>query len=73
MTQFTYQRINFEDFLRILDQQVEPLLKVGLDLRLIGITIGATAVTGIISECLHWSLVHLRRYRDDDSDSAEAT
>jgi len=62
---------DFKDFMRILNQQAEPLIDVSVDLRLIGITVGATAVTGIISECLHWSLVRLRRHREDDN--AEAT
>jgi len=57
----------FRDFMRILNQEMEPLIKVGVDLKLIGLTVAATAVTGVISEFLHWSLVKLRRYREDDS------
>jgi hypothetical protein len=57
---------DFKDFMRILNQQAGPLIDVSVDPRLIVITIGATAVAGVISECLHWSLVRLRRHREDD-------
>ncbi len=57
---------DFEAFLRVLGSEAEPLIVVSTDFRLIGITVGATAVTGIISEILHWTLVRLRRYRESD-------
>ena len=58
---------DFKDFMRILYQQADPLIEVSVDWRLIGITVGATAVAGVISECLHWSLVRLRRNTEDDT------
>ncbi|MHA1529976.1 MAG: hypothetical protein ACTSVG_13230 [Alphaproteobacteria bacterium] len=57
---------DFEAFLRVLGSEAVPLVEVSTNLRLIGLTIGATAVTGIISEILHWTLVRLRRYRGED-------
>ena len=57
---------DFEAFLRVLGSEAEPLIVVSTDFRLIGITVGATAVTGVISEILHWTLVRLRRYREGD-------
>ncbi len=57
---------DFEAFLRVLNSEAKPLIEVSTNLRLIGLTIGATAVTGFISEILHWTLVRLRRYRGEE-------
>ncbi|MGR3716188.1 MAG: hypothetical protein ACU0B1_05525, partial [Thermohalobaculum sp.] len=57
---------DFDAFLRVLGGEAVPLIEISTDFRLIGITIGAVAVTGIISEILHWIMVRLRRYRGDD-------
>jgi hypothetical protein len=57
---------DFENFLRILGQEAKPLIESAVNLELIGITVAATAVTGIVSECLHWSLVKLRKYREGE-------
>ena len=62
---------DFEAFLRVLGSEADPLIKISTDLRLIGITIGAVTVTGIISEILHWVMVRLRRYRGDDEPIVE--
>jgi hypothetical protein len=57
---------DFEAFLRVLGSEAVPLIELSTDFRLIGITIGAVTVAGIISEVLHWVLVRLRRYREGD-------
>ena len=57
---------DFEAFMRVLGYEAEPLIVISTDFRLIGITVGATAVTGVISGILHWTLVRLRRYREID-------
>ncbi len=62
---------DFGAFLRVLNSEAEPLVVVSTDIRLIAITIAATAVTGIISEILHWVMVRLRRYRGDDDPTVE--
>jgi len=62
---------DFEGFLRVLGSEADPLIEISTDLRLIGITVGATAVTGILSEILHWTLVRLRRYRGEDEPKVE--
>jgi hypothetical protein len=62
---------DFEAFLRVLGSEAVPLIEVSTNLWLIGLTIGATAVTGIISEILHWTLVRLRRYRGDDEPTVQ--
>ncbi len=57
---------DFEDFMRVLGSEAEPLIKISTNLRLIGLTVAAIAVTGVISEILHWTLVRLRRMRGDE-------
>jgi len=57
---------DFEAFMRVLGSEAAPLIEISTDFRLIGITIGAVTVTGIVSEILHWTLVRLRRYRGDE-------
>jgi hypothetical protein len=57
---------DFEAFMRVLGGEAKPLIEVSTDLRLVGITVGAIAITGIISEILHWTLVRLRRYRGEE-------
>ncbi len=62
---------DFEAFVRVLGSEADPLVKISTDLRLIGITVAAVTVTGIISEILHWVMVRLRRYRGDDDPRVE--
>lgn len=62
---------NFEGFLRVLGQESKPLIEALMNMRLVGIAVAACTIAGIISECLHWSLVKLRRNREDDE--AEVT
>ncbi len=57
---------DFEAFMRVLGSEAEPLIVVSTDLRLVAITVGVTAFTGVISEVLHWCLVRIRRMRGDD-------
>ncbi|MCH8952434.1 MAG: hypothetical protein IID49_09960 [Proteobacteria bacterium] len=67
-----YQIRDFDAFMRILASEAEPLIEVSTNLRLIAITLGAVAVTGMISEILHWTMVRLRRYRGEDEQKAQA-
>jgi len=57
---------DFEAFMRVLGSEAKPLIEISTNFRLIGLTLGATAVTGLISEILHWTLVRLRRYRGEE-------
>ena len=57
---------DFEAFMRVLGSEASPLIEISTDYRLIAITLGATAITGIVSEILHWTLVRLRRMRGDE-------
>jgi len=60
---------DFEAFLRVLSSEAAPLLELTSDYRLIGITIGTTAVAGFVSELLHWFLVRMRRLRGEEEES----
>lgn len=62
---------DFDAFLRVLGSEAVPLIEISTDFRLIGITVGAVTVTGIISEILHWVMVRLRRYRGDDEPTVQ--
>ena len=66
-----YSVKDFDAFLRVLGSEAKPLIDISTDFRLIGITIGAVTVTGILSETLHWVMVRLRRYRGDEEPTVE--
>ena len=66
-----YSVKDFDAFLRVLGSEAKPLIDISTDFRLIGITVAAVTVTGIISEILHWVMVRLRRYRGDDDPTVE--
>jgi hypothetical protein len=59
---------DFEAFMRVLGSESEPLIVVSTDFRLIGLTVAVTALTGIISEVLHWCLVRIRRMRGEEEE-----
>lgn len=56
---------NFENFLRILGYETAPLAEGWVDVRLIGMMLGATVVAAVATEILHWVLVHIRRMRGE--------
>ena len=62
---------DFEAFMRVLGSEAQPLVELTTDYRLIGITVGAVTVTGILSEILHWVMVRLRRYRGDEEPTVQ--
>lgn len=64
---------DFENFLRILAVEVEPLAEGWVDLRLTGALLAATVVVGIITEILHWILVRLRKERGEDEEESTET
>ena len=52
---------NFNDFLTVFGEAVEPLLDHLGNLQLLIVSLGATAVVGVVTEILHWLLVRLRQ------------
>lgn len=62
---------NFKDFMRILGSEIKPLAKGWVDLRLIGMLLGATVAASLATEILHWILVRLRRLRGGEEEAAE--
>jgi uncharacterized membrane protein len=59
---------DFESFMRVLSQESGPVVEAIANPRLIGLLCAATAVAGIVSEVMHWSLVKLRRAREGDEE-----
>lgn len=56
---------DFENFLRVLGYETAPLAEGWVNLRLIGMMLGATVVAALATEILHWILVHIRRMRGE--------
>ncbi|MEM1383268.1 MAG: hypothetical protein AAGG06_06445 [Pseudomonadota bacterium] len=54
---------DFDSFIRVADGEAQPLFEHVVNVPLILITLTATAVVGVATEILHWSLVRLRRQR----------
>ncbi|MEM1299917.1 MAG: hypothetical protein AAGH68_11630 [Pseudomonadota bacterium] len=52
---------SFENFLTLFGEAVEPLLDQLTNLQLLIVSLGATAVVGVVTEILHWLLVRLRQ------------
>ncbi|MEM9371989.1 MAG: hypothetical protein AAGA26_12625 [Pseudomonadota bacterium] len=60
---------HFDDFMRIVSQSLEPLLAELADAQLLIVIMAATAIVGVVTEVIHWSLVRLLRSKlhpDDD-------
>lgn len=51
----------FDNFLNVFSDTVEPLLEQVVNLPLLVVSLGATAVVGVITEILHWVLVRLHQ------------
>ena len=62
---------DFEGFLRVLGSEAKPLIELTTDYHLIGLTVGVTAVTGLLSEILHWLMVRVRRMRGEEEPKKE--
>lgn len=59
---------DFENFLRVLSSEAEPLAEGWVDPRLVGLLLAATVVAGLVTEVLHWILVRLRRMHGEDEE-----
>lgn len=59
---------HFNDFMRIVSQALEPLLLLVIDAQLLIVVLIACAVVGVVTEVIHWALVHLmrRKLREED-------
>lgn len=54
---------SFDRFMLIFSDTVEPLTEQLPNLPLLIVTLGATAIVGVLTEFLHWLLVRFRRKR----------
>lgn len=61
---------SYESFVRNMGAEVAPLFDLVVDFPLLTLTIITTAVLGVVTELLHWTLVRLRRNREAPSDSS---
>lgn len=52
---------SFDNFLTVFGEAVEPLLDHLGNLQLLIVSLGATAVVGVVTEILHWLLVRFRQ------------
>ncbi|MEO0819636.1 MAG: hypothetical protein AAF074_04325 [Pseudomonadota bacterium] len=55
----------FADFMRVISSEIQPLFDLVVNIPLVILTITATSVLGVFSELLHWTLVRIRRNRQD--------
>lgn len=54
---------DFDNFLSVFSETVTPLSEQLLNLPLVIVSLGATAVVGVVTEVLHWLLVRFRQGR----------
>lgn len=59
---------HFDDFMRIVSQSLEPLLVQLANAELLIAIMAATAIVGVVTEIVHWSLVRLVRSKLNPTD-----
>ncbi len=59
---------SFNQFLNLVGTHGQDLADQALDLPLLIVSLGATAVAGVVTEIAHWILVRLRRARERNGD-----
>lgn len=57
---------DFNAFMRIVGQEADPLIEFGINLRLIAVTVGATAVAGLVAALVRMLLIRLRKFRGEE-------
>ena len=60
---------NFQLFLRVTGDETAKLFDLVADVPLLVLTITATAILGVFSEVLHWTLVRIRKNKQDPSEN----
>ena len=62
---------DFDQFMIHFDEVIEPLLEQVVNLPLLIVSLGATAIIGVLTEAIHWVLVRIRADGDEaDGDRA---
>lgn len=51
---------NFDNFLNVFSDSVQPLLTEVANVPLVTVSLGASAVVGVVTEIVHWLLVRVR-------------
>ncbi|MEO1491256.1 MAG: hypothetical protein AAFV19_03790 [Pseudomonadota bacterium] len=62
---------NFDDFVRYFGELVEPLIQQMINPPLLIVSLGATAVVGVVSEVIHWLLVRVRQRKEARSGASQ--
>jgi len=60
---------SYESFVRNMEAEMTPLFDLVINFPLLTLTITTTAVLGVVTELLHWTLVRFRKNREVPSDS----
>ncbi|MBK0398860.1 hypothetical protein H0I76_06645 [Limibaculum sp. M0105] len=60
---------SYESFVRNMESEITPLFDLVINFPLLTLTITTTAVLGVVTELLHWTLVRFRKNREVPSDS----
>jgi hypothetical protein len=63
---------DFDDFLTIFSQNVDPLIDQLINPPLVLVSLGATALIGVVTEVIHWLLVRVRQRKNKPGDSANS-
>ena len=50
----------FDNFLGVFSSLIQPLLDAVANIPLLTVSLGATALVGVVSEVIHWALVRMR-------------
>jgi len=59
---------SYESFVRNMEGEMTPLFDLVINFPLLTLTITTTAVLGVVTELLHWTLVRFRKNREVPSD-----
>lgn len=60
---------SFESFVTLFGETASPLLDQVINVPLLVVTFGATAIVGVITEVVHWLLVRFRTRKGEQSGS----
>ncbi|MBY8977545.1 hypothetical protein KHP62_17155 [Rhodobacteraceae bacterium NNCM2] len=52
---------HFNDFMRIVSQSLGPMMEEVMNAQLLIVILAASAIVGVVTEIIHWALVHLAR------------
>lgn len=63
---------SFDDFLTVFGQNVQPLIDELINPPLLVVSLGATALIGVVTEVIHWLLVRVRQRKGQSSNTPDS-